>query len=200
MKTKNIFKLTLVSLFTAIILIMDFSPLGYIQTGGFVIALMTMPVAIGSVCMGKKVGAYLGGLFGLTSLLMCFGLGFVVDPSASLMFQATPLGTIITCLVPRISAGFLTALIFDIFKRKNRINIVSFSIGCVCMPIFNTIFFLTAYVIFFKNTLLAEVAVKTVFMSAISLNGLIEVLINLILSSAICKVIYPMINNNLSTK
>ncbi len=193
MKKSNTFGLTLTALFTAIILIMDFTPLGYITTGGLSITLMILPVSIGAVCLGAKAGAYLGALFGLTSFLMCFGIGFMIDPTASLMFNATPWGTFITCFIPRIIAGLGTALVFKLFAKKSIKNAVAFSVSCAVMPILNTVLFLSFYVVCFKNTLLAEVAVKTVFLSAISLNGLIELAITVIVGGAVCKVLYDFI-------
>ena len=49
-KKQNIFKLTLVSLFIAVMAVMNFTPLGYITTGAFSITLMTIPVALGAAC------------------------------------------------------------------------------------------------------------------------------------------------------
>lgn len=190
MKKQKLFDLTLSALFVAIILIMDFTPLGYITTGAFSITLMTIPVAIGAVCLGIKGGVLLGALFGLTSFLQCFGIGFMIDPSASILFNTSPIGTAITCFVPRILAGLITALVFKLFSNKDIKNIISYSISCACTPLLNTILFLSFYVVIFKNTVLSGVAVKTVFLSAISLNGLIELVVTFVVGSIICKAIF----------
>ena len=51
----------------AIILIMAFTPLGYIKTAGIEITLIVVPVAVGAVTLGPAAGAILGGVFGLAS-------------------------------------------------------------------------------------------------------------------------------------
>lgn len=190
MKKQNLFKLTLIALFVAIIFLMDFTPLGYITTGYFSITLMTLPVAIGAVCTGIEGGIVLGATFGLTSFLQCFGIGFFIDPSGAILFNISPFRTILLCFVPRILAGFLTALIFALLSKNRKGNLLNISISCAAMPILNTVLFLSSFVLLFKNTYLAGTPVKDVFMVAISLNGLIELLVTLIAGAAICKVIY----------
>ena len=49
------------ALLVAIILIMAFTPLGYIKTAGIEITLIVVPVAVGAVTLGPAAGAILGG-------------------------------------------------------------------------------------------------------------------------------------------
>ena len=53
------------ALLVAIILIMAFTPLGYIKTAGIEITLIVVPVAVGAVTLGPAAGAILGGVFGI---------------------------------------------------------------------------------------------------------------------------------------
>jgi len=53
------------ALLVAIILILAFTPVGYIRTLGLEITLIVVPVAVGAVTLGPKVGAVLGGIFGI---------------------------------------------------------------------------------------------------------------------------------------
>ena len=48
------------ALLVAIILIMAFTPIGYIRTGGLEITLIVVPVAVGAVTLGPTAGAILG--------------------------------------------------------------------------------------------------------------------------------------------
>ena len=50
------------ALLVAIILIMAFTPLGYIKTAGIEITLIVVPVAVGAVTLGPAAGAILGGV------------------------------------------------------------------------------------------------------------------------------------------
>ncbi|MCQ2450784.1 MAG: ECF transporter S component [Clostridia bacterium] len=185
MKKTNTFKLTLMALFTAIMLIMNFTPFGYIPTPFFSITLMTIPVALGAVCIGISGGLYLSFLFGLTSFLMCFNIGYLPDRTAPLMFDATPVGTIITCFVPRLIAGLVTALVFWLFKRKGKTGIVPTAFSCALMPILNTTLFLTSYYILFKNTPLAMKGIKALITAAFTINGLAELILTLLVAGAV---------------
>ena len=51
----------------AIMLILAFTPLGYLRIGPLAISLMTIPVVIGAMILGPAGGAVLGLVFGLTS-------------------------------------------------------------------------------------------------------------------------------------
>ena len=62
------------ALLVAIILIMAFTPIGYIRTAGLEITLIVVPVAVGAVTLGPAAGAILGGVFGVTSFIQCFGM------------------------------------------------------------------------------------------------------------------------------
>ena len=54
----------------AIILLMSFTPLGYLRTPGLSITLLTIPVAVGAIILGPKGGAVCGLAFGATSFYM----------------------------------------------------------------------------------------------------------------------------------
>lgn len=53
------------ALLVAIILLMAFTPIGYIKTAGLEITLIVVPVAVGAVTLGPTAGAILGGVFGI---------------------------------------------------------------------------------------------------------------------------------------
>ncbi|MCQ2449716.1 MAG: ECF transporter S component [Clostridia bacterium] len=189
-KKKNLFTLCLLALLTAIMLVMDFTPLGYITTGLFSITLMTLPVAIGAACLGEYAGLYLGFLFGLTSFLQCFGIGAMIDPSAAVLFATSPFGTIFACFIPRMIAGYVSGLLFRLLYKKFNTGILPHAVACAVVPLLNTVLFLSAYVLMFKNTVLAGVSVKVVFLSALSINGLIELAVTLIIGTAVSKAIH----------
>ena len=51
------------ALLVAIILLMAFTPIGYIKTAGLEITLIVVPVAVGAVTLGPTAGAILGGVW-----------------------------------------------------------------------------------------------------------------------------------------
>ena len=59
----NVRWLTQLALLAAILLVMNYTPLGYLQLGPLSASLLTVPVAIGAMTMGPMAGAILGGMF-----------------------------------------------------------------------------------------------------------------------------------------
>ena len=66
-KTNKVHKMTLTAILMAIILVMSFTPLGYLRVGPVAITFLTIPVVIGAVLLGPWYGAFLGAVFGATS-------------------------------------------------------------------------------------------------------------------------------------
>ena len=189
-KKTSIFKIALLGMFLAIMGVMNFTPLGYITTGLFSITLMTIPVALGSVCTGITGGVVLGFTFGLTSFLQAFGIGFMIDPSAATLFTTDPLAYTITCFVPRIIVGLVAALIFRAFEKAGKTNLLPFILSAVSVPILNTLLFMTFYATLYKNTVLGGASVMAVVFSALTVNFVIELTVTLVAGVVINKTVY----------
>lgn len=65
-RTKYLVELALM---IAIVVLMAYTPLGYIKTPVLSVTLLTVPVAIGAAILGPKAGAVLGLTFGATSFI-----------------------------------------------------------------------------------------------------------------------------------
>ena len=99
--------LTTLGILTAIILVMTFTPLGYIKTMGLEITLLHIPVILGAALTGPAGGMVLGAVFGFTSFFQCFGL----STFGTTLFSINPAGTFIVCVIPRILLGLVAASI-----------------------------------------------------------------------------------------
>ena len=82
------------ALLVAIILLMAFTPIGYIKTAGLEITLIVIPVAVGAVTLGPAAGAILGGVFGITSFIQCFGM----SAFGTLLLGVNPVFTFLVCV------------------------------------------------------------------------------------------------------
>ena len=190
-KRKNyIFRMTLLGMFIALMLVMNFTPIGYITTGLFSITLMTIPVALGAACMGPMGGTVLGGVFGLTSFLQAFGIGFMIDPSAAILFTENPYGYTATCFVPRLLLGFVSGLIFWLFERKNKVGVPAFVLSAAVIPFLNTVLFMSFYAFFYSDTMLGGKSVIAVVFSAFTINFVVELIVTLLAGTIINKAIY----------
>ncbi|WP_231631513.1 ECF transporter S component [Halolactibacillus sp. JCM 19043] len=65
----NIKQFTLTAIFLSIILLFAFTPIGFIHLGVIKATLIHIPVIIGSIILGPKIGAFLGLAFGTTSVI-----------------------------------------------------------------------------------------------------------------------------------
>lgn len=150
MKSKfNVKQLTLLAMLVAVLLLMAFTPLGYLNIGLLAITFNVIPVAIGAIALGPAGGLIAGSVFGLTSFLQCIGIGGL-SPLGSTLFSINPFFTIVLCFVPRMLDGFLLGYIFRIVGRFNR------TAACFVTGFFaaflNTAFYMSALVLLFGRT------------------------------------------------
>ena len=107
-KTRN---LVLAAVFAAIIVILAFTPLGYIPLGFMNATIIQVPVIIGAIILGPKYGGFLGMMFGLTSLwkntYMPNPTSFVFSPIIKVGEYGGKFGSHINCIVPRILVGIV---------------------------------------------------------------------------------------------
>ena len=73
--TNNTSKLVILGLMTGILLLMAYTPLGYLNIGPLAITFNVIPVAIAAITLGPAGGAAIGAVFGMTSFLQCIGIG-----------------------------------------------------------------------------------------------------------------------------
>ena len=111
MKQKTL-EMVQMALFTALILIMAFTPfLGYVPLGFTRATIIHIPVIIGSIVLGPKRGAVLGGIFGLTSFINNTMnptiTSFVFTPFYSMGDIKGGWQSIVICFVPRILVGVI---------------------------------------------------------------------------------------------
>lgn len=145
--TKGTRSMVELSLMSAIIIVMAMTPLGYLKTPFLSITLLTIPVAVGSIILGPKGGAFLGGIFGATSFAQALsGAGMT-----AILLQTNPLGVLFLCFVPRILEGFLCGLIFSVLKRT-KLKKAAYYIAGVSCPVLNTVLFMGTVVALFYQT------------------------------------------------
>lgn len=129
MKNEKTYELVLTALFTAIIVIMAFTPLGYIPLVVINATVIHIPVILGALFLGPKKGAFLGFVFGLTSFInntfkAVTASAFVFSPilAADVIGISGVFKSMYICFVPRILVGvvpyFVYILIRNLLKRK----------------------------------------------------------------------------------
>lgn len=141
MKTKQ---LTLTAIFLSIIILFSFTPLGFINLGFIKATLVHVPVIIGAIVLGPRIGAFLGLAFGLLSMTIN-----TITPSV-LSFAFSPfipvygtndgsLWAILIAIVPRVLTGVVPFYVYQYFNKKNlNQNIGLFTAG-IAGSLVNTI-------------------------------------------------------------
>lgn len=190
MKT-NTKQLVQLALLTAVILVMAFTPIGYLRLPilPVEIALIVVPVAIGAILLGPKCGAALGAVFGVTSFIQSF-----TSPMGEMLLSINPVATFITCVIPRILVGWLTGALYAVLK-KSKAEKASVWIANLSCPLLNTVLFMSSLVLFFYNTEYIQGFAATLgaanpfafIILFVGVNGLIEAATCFVLGSAVSK-------------
>ena len=123
MKNEHVYELVLTALFTAVIIIMAFTPLGYIPLVVINATIIHIPVILGALFLGPKKGAFLGFVFGFTSFINnTFRPGlsaFVFSPviAANRFGISGVLRSLYICFVPRILVGIVPYYGYLLIRR-----------------------------------------------------------------------------------
>lgn len=143
-------QLTVLGLLTGILLLMAYTPLGYLNIGPLAISFNVIPVALAAITLGPAGGAAAGAVFGLTSFLQCIGVGGVSSMGV-VLFGINPVLAFIQRFVPRLLDGLLLGYIFRGVKKASNARLGCFITGFFS-AFLNTLFFMTALVVLFGNT------------------------------------------------
>lgn len=189
----QIVKLTITAMLTAIIIVMAFTPIGYLRIGALSLTLLVIPVIIGAVSQGPAVGAFLGGVFGLTSFAQCF----MGDVLGAILASESMVKTFIVCFVPRLLTGFFAGLIYKACAKRDKKQSWSILVGGVSASLLNTILFLGTLALLFMNLTFTpeqaaslgglDTVLNTVIAIAAGINAPIEAVVCAILGTAIGK-------------
>ena len=173
--------LAMMGILTAIVIVLQALAIG-IRFGVFNITLVLIPIVVGAAMYGWKAGAWLGFVFGVVVLLT----------DAEVFLAVSVPGTIITCILKGVLAGAAAAAVYKLIEKKNGwLAILAAAIVC---PIVNTGVFLLGCLIFFYGTI-SEWAAGAGFANVgaymivgfVGLNFLVEMAINLCLSTVIVR-------------
>jgi uncharacterized membrane protein len=197
-------KLVLTAMFTAIIIAMAFVPyLGYIPLGFMNATIIHIPVIIGAIMLGPKAGAFLGGIFGLTSLLNnTFNpnlTSFVFSPFYQSEYGKGGISSLIICLVPRILIGVVAYYVYigvkRLVKAKKRDNAIALIIAGLAGSLTNTLLVMNGiYFLFGQSYATAKGksldVLYGIIMGVIGTQGVPEAIVAAVLVTAICKALF----------
>lgn len=176
--------LTGLGILTAIVVVLQLIALAIRPTGWFSITLCLVPIVVGAALYGVKAGAWLGFVFGVV---------VTITDSAAFMVINAP-ATIAICILKGLLAGLVAGAVYKLLEKKN-LYAATITAAAVC-PIVNTGIFALGCLAFFMPTISewaagagVENAVIYLFVGVITSNFFLELVVNLLLSSAIVAII-----------
>lgn len=144
-------QITMLGLMIAILLLMAYTPLGYLNIGPLAISFNMIPVAISAITLGPVGGAIAGAVFGITSFLQCIGVGGT-SAMGAMLFSINPILAFIQRFIPRLLDGLLLGYLFQGLRKKTKNIYVSCAVTGFFSAFLNTLFFMTLLVVLFGNT------------------------------------------------
>ncbi len=177
----------LAAVFCALIIVMTVVPMtGYITAGVVEITTLHIVVALGAVILGWKYGALLGGVWGLTCLIRAF---------------TNPLWVMFTnpliSVLPRILVGIVAGAVFAAMKKTKANEMIDALVAALAATLTNTVLVLSAMYAFggmFESYREFFELFKTIYMSIISVNGLIELAAAAVIVPLVYRAIGPVWN------
>lgn len=191
MKNTRTLTMAQLALFSAIIVILTFTPfVGYIPLGITRATIIHIPVIIGSILLGPKKGAFLGFVFGLTSLL-----NNTINPTIT-SFTFTPfyaggnLWSLVVCFVPRILVGVVPYFVYLGVKKLTHRETLPLMLSGLAGSMTNTVLVMGMIWLFFGNAYAQakEVPVATLYqviLGVVGVNGVLEAIVAAILTAAV---------------
>ncbi|MGN1042762.1 MAG: ECF transporter S component [Christensenellales bacterium] len=145
LKTK---KIVLFALLAAILIIMSFTPLGYLRIGVVEITFIMIPVVVCAAATGPLFGGIMGLLFGTMSFLSCFGM----SPFGSMLLSINPYFTFIVCIAPRVLFGTCAGFVYKWLSRTKLPSAISDVITMLSSAILHTVTFVGLLMLCFGRT------------------------------------------------
>ncbi len=203
-KAKNTSDLVKMALFVAIIILLSVTPLGYIHFGVINATTIQIPVIIGAILFGWKKGAFLGGVFGITSMIKNTvqpnATSFVFSPFVPVFGRDEgSLLAIIVCILPRVMIGVVSGLLFKALSKTKLGKAISAGSCGFCGAMTNTILVMGGIYFLFGRSYSAakqqayETLIGTV-MATITGIGITEALVSAVISAAVCVPLFKYIN------
>ena len=181
---KNTRLITGLGVFTAIVLVLQLTGAA-IKFGVFSITLTLAPIIIGAALYGIGAGAWLG---------LVFGVAVLISGDAAPFLAVSPAGTVVTVLLKGTLAGVAAAAVYKAIEKKNTLAAVIAS--GITAPVVNTGVFVIGCLVFFMPTINewaaaagVESAGKFIITGMVGINFLVELAVNLVLSTVIVRII-----------
>ncbi|MGC6769872.1 ECF transporter S component [Enterococcus sp. LJL128] len=208
---KNTKNFTLTAMFLAILILLAAVPfLGFIPIGPINATTMHIPVIIASIVLGPKIGGFLGGVFGVISMIrstiVITPLSFVFSPFIPVI--GTDQGSwkaILIAVLPRILIGIVPYYVYKLFKSKTAVQPVGLFVAGFCGSAVNTILVMGGIFLLFKDAYAQAMdisinAVFSVIAGIVFTSGAVEAVVAALATAAVAAVLLRLTKSNATQK
>lgn len=199
-KKMDVRRMAQIALLVAIMIVLASTPLGYIPLPFMRATTLHIPVIVGACLLGPKVGALLGGLFGITSVVIATVqpniTSFVFTPfySFSPEFHGSWM-SLVVAIAPRILIGVVAGLVFQGLMKVVKSQALSLAVAGLAGAMTNTVGVMgLIYLLFGEQYALAggkdPALLFGVILGVIGTNGVVEAIIAGVLTAAVGKALF----------
>lgn len=199
-------------MFLSIILLCAFTPFGFIHLGIIKATIIHIPIIIASILLGPKIGAFLGLVFGITSIvtntIAPTLLSFAFSPAIPVL--GTSHGSfwaLFIAIVPRVIIGFIPYYIFKaihkaVTKKKPNQKLALFLTGLFSTFI-HTFLVMGSISLIFQDAYAQAInadSMSSLFKAVITVfftNGLIEASLAAFVTSLVAPPLFKLSKNKL---
>ena len=187
------------AMFTAIIFILQFTPIGFIPLGFINATIIHIPVILGSILLGPKYGAFLGGMFGAASLvrntLQPVLISFVFSPLIPI--PGSDHGSawaLLVCFIPRIMVGVIPYYVYQLLNKHKFVNWLALPLAAIAGSLTNTLVVMHFIFFLFRDAYanamgLAITAVYSAILGIIAFIGVPEAIVAGVIVTVLGKVL-----------
>ena len=189
MERKKLFsakKITGIAVLLALVIVLQ-AVGGSIPIGAVQLNFTLIPIVLGAILFGPLVGGFLGFACGIVVLIQVI-IGSV--PFYALIWANDPIVTTLTCIVKTTVAGVVAGVVYRWLATKNELAATFVASGLV--PVVNTLLFIVGC-LFMTDSVYTmaggQSVLKFILVGLVTFNFFVEFAINLLVASALHRVI-----------
>jgi len=145
--------LVLLALFVAIEAVMMYTPLGYLPIGPLQLTTLHIPVILAGILLGPADGAFIGLVFGITSVVYATTVpnaaSFIFSPFYAAGGYSGSGWSLAVALVPRIVLGLGSGWLVAVLRRTGMRPGLATAVTAVAMTLVHSVLVLTGIYVFF---------------------------------------------------
>lgn len=194
----------LLAMFATIILLLTFTPIGFVNLVVIKATIIQVPVIIGSVLLGPRKGAILGGVFGLASFIINTTAPSLLSFCFSPLIPVPGMGrgslwALVICFIPRILTGIVPWYVYKLIRlplrrETKKARTIELAVTGALGALTNTALVMGLIYFVFRDAYAAAKGVPSgavlgLVMGVVGTNGVMEAIASAVLAMAVC---YPL--------